>query len=329
MTPNNQPMLQVNQLRRVFNAPQGLWERMRGKPAEEIVAVDGITFDILPKQTFSLVGESGCGKSTTGRCVLRLIQPSSGKVRFEDVDVLELPLIELRALRRKMQIVFQDPYSSLNPHMTVEQILMEVLNFHKIGEGKIERQERVKELLNKVGLDHTHLERYPHEFSGGQRQRIGIARALAVEPKFIVCDEPVSALDVSVQAQIINLLEDLQAAQGLTYLFIAHDLSVVHHISDWVGVMYLGRIVEESATDELFDHPHHPYTRALLASIPRLVPQRERDRSIVKGELAVELAGKGGCRFRNRCPSAMEKCIQDPPWVEVAAGHRSRCWLDQ
>lgn len=328
MTSLRTDWLTVKDLRRTFTLPQPLWDRLRRIPAKEVRAVDGISFDIAEKRTFALVGESGCGKSTTGRCILRLIEPSGGKVTFAGQDVTHASAQEMRALRRKMQIVFQDPYSSLNPRMTVEQTLMEVLAFHNIGSNRSEQRQRVIELIEQTGLDASHLECYPHEFSGGQRQRIGIARALAVEPEFIVCDEPVSALDVSVQAQIINLLEDLQAAYGLTYLFIAHDLGVVHHISQAIAVMYLGKIVEESATQELFDHPHHPYTRALLASIPRLHPQRTPDRVIVRGELVPEMAELGGCLFRNRCSFAMEKCNREPPWVEVSAGHFSRCWLE-
>ncbi len=328
MTSSHADWLAVRDLRRTFTLPQPLWDRLRKKPAKEVRAVDGISFDIAEKSTFALVGESGCGKSTTGRCILRLIEPSGGQVTFAGQDVTHASPLEMRTLRRKMQIVFQDPYSSLNPRMTVEQTLMEVLSFHNIGSNRSEQQQRVLELIQQTGLDASHLERYPHEFSGGQRQRIGIARALAVEPQFIVCDEPVSALDVSVQAQIINLLEDLQAEYGLTYLFIAHDLGVVHHISQTIAVMYLGKIVEECATEELFEHPHHPYTRALLASIPRLHPLKPSERAIVRGELGPEMAETGGCLFRSRCPFAMEKCKQEPPWVEVRAGHFSRCWLE-
>jgi len=318
----------VRELRRTFTLPQDWWSRLRGKPAGQVVAVAGINLQIAARTTLALVGESGCGKSTTGRCILRLIEPSGGSVYFDGQDVLAADAEALRYLRRRMQIVFQDPYSSLNPRMTVEQTLREVLAFHNLGTTSTERHERMLELLVQVGLDTSHAERYPHEFSGGQRQRIGIARALAVEPQFIVCDEPVSALDVSVQAQIINLLEDLQTRHGLTYLFIAHDLSVVHHISEQVAVMYLGRVVEQAPTAELFADPHHPYTRALLAAIPRPDPMRHRDHSVVRGELAAELAGHHGCPFRNRCPFVMPRCEEDPPWQEVAPGHWSRCWLD-
>lgn len=325
---NGQFLLEVCELQHTFTLPQGWWSRLRGEAAAQLVAVAGVNLQIASRTTLALVGESGCGKSTTGRCILRLIEPGGGSVYFAGQDVLAADAETMRQLRRHMQIVFQDPYSSLNPRMTVEQTLKEVLTFHQLGATGAERHERVLELLAQVGLDATHAERYPHEFSGGQRQRIGIARALAVEPQFIVCDEPVSALDVSVQAQIINLLEDLQAAYGLTYLFIAHDLSVVHHISDQVAVMYLGRVVEQAPTAALFAEPHHPYTRALLAAIPRTDPTRRRDHSAVRGELAVELAGHHGCPFRNRCPLVMPRCNEDPPWQEVAPDHWSRCWLD-
>ena len=329
MTVNNRKTLvEVKNLQRSFVMSQGWLDRMRGNPAKEVVAVNGVSLNIAEGSTVALVGESGCGKSTAGRCILRLIEPSSGNIAFKGKDILAIDKTELRHLRRQMQIVFQDPYSSLNPHMTVEEILMEVLTFHQIGANRSERHQRVLELLQQVGLDASHMDRFPHEFSGGQRQRIGIARALAVEPQFIVCDEPVSALDVSVQAQIINLLEDLQTTRGLTYLFIAHDLSVVHHISEHVAVMYLGKIMEEADTDELFGHPRHPYTQALLAAIPRMKPDRKHDHSIVRGELATELAAQHGCPFRNRCPFVESRCEEDPPWVEVTTGHFSRCWLD-
>ncbi len=321
------PLLRVQHLLHTFSLPQSWWDRLRGKEEMRIVAVNDVNFTITPRSTMALVGESGCGKSTTGRCILRLIEPEAGEIFFQGEDVRAASAAKLRELRRQMQIVFQDPYSSLNPHFTVEQTLTEVLEFHQIGSNKIERKERVLALLHQVGLDEAMLNRYPHEFSGGQRQRIGIARALAVEPQFVVCDEPVSALDVSVQAQIINLLIDLQAAQGLTYLFIAHDLSVVHHISDEVAVMYLGQIVEQAETEELFSHPHHPYTQALLAAIPRLNPTKKHDHNLVRGELAIELAAQRGCPYRNRCAFVMARCDETPPLTEVAPQHWSRCWL--
>jgi oligopeptide transport system ATP-binding protein len=321
-------LLEVRNLRRTFNLPQTWWGRLLGQPAQQIVAVDGVNLTITARSTLALVGESGCGKSTTGRCLLRLIEPSSGSVYFEGQDVLAAEAGQMQRLRRRMQIVFQDPYSSLNPRLTVEQTLREVLTFHGLGANRSERRQRVLELLAQVGLDAGHAERYPHEFSGGQRQRIGIARALAVEPQFIVCDEPVSALDVSVQAQIINLLADLQLAHGLTYLFIAHDLSVVHHLSNRVAVMYLGQVVEEAPTLELFKQPHHPYTQALLAAIPRPDPTRRRSHAAVRGELTSHLPDRRGCLFRNRCPLVMPRCGEDPAWLEVAPDHWSRCWLD-
>lgn len=327
MTAPTTPLLEVKQLQRAFPLPQTLGDWLRRKEAPEVVAVDGVSLAVAPRTTLALVGESGCGKSTTGRCILRLIEPSAGSVHFDGADVLAANAADMRKLRRSMQIVFQDPYSSLNPRKTVGGMLDEVLAFHGLGSTAAERRERLLALLASVGLDPGHAARYPHEFSGGQRQRIGIARALAVEPRFIICDEPVSALDVSVQAQIINLLETLQESQGLTYLFIAHDLSVVHHISDVVAVMYLGRIVEQAPTGELFARPHHPYTQALLAAIPRPDPGRKRHQ-VLRGETAPELVGHQGCPFRNRCPHAMAKCSETPPWQQVAPGHWSRCWLD-
>ncbi len=322
------PLLVVENLRRTFTLPQDWWDRVRGKPPPELVAVDGVDLRIAGRTTMALVGESGCGKSTVGRCILRLIEPTGGAVTFDTQDVLRLDGHGMRQLRRKMQFVFQDPYSSLNPRQTVAHMLGEVLAFHRLATTRHERHERVQELLAQVGLNPAHATRYPHEFSGGQRQRIGIARALAVEPQFIVCDEPVSALDVSVQAQIINLLEDLQASHGLTYLFISHDLSVVRHISSVVAVMYLGRIVEQAPTAALFEQAHHPYTQALLAAIPHPDPSRRRSHTVVRGEVVSELAGHVGCPFRNRCPHAMPHCAtDDPPWQEVSPGHWSRCWL--
>jgi oligopeptide transport system ATP-binding protein len=259
---------------------------------------------------------------------LSKIEPDAGSVVFDGIDVVAADGGAMRTLRKRMQIVFQDPYSSLNPRMTIGAILGEVLSFHGVGGGGDERRARIAELLTDVGLNAGHAARYPHEFSGGQRQRIGIARALALKPDLVILDEPVSALDVSVQAQILNLLEDLQAEHGLTYLFIAHDLSVVHHISDRVAVMYLGRIVEQAPTNELFANPHHPYTRALLAAIPRPDPEDRPERPSVAGEIQTALASEAGCPFRNRCPMAMAKCEETPPWVEVAPDHHSRCWLD-
>ena len=290
-----------------------------------VQAVDGISFSIRKGETLGLVGESGCGKSTTGRTILHLLDPTSGTVVFNDQNVFELQRQEMKVLRRDMQIIFQDPYASLNPRRPIGESIKAGLNIHQVG-TPTERTEMVLDILHKVGLEDYHYHRYPHEFSGGQRQRIGIARAIALKPKFIVCDEPVSALDVSIQSQVLNLLHDLQDEFGLTYLFIAHNLSVVEHISDRVAVMYLGKIIELASRDDLYLNPLHPYTKALMSAIPIPKPSLRRTRTILKGEVPSPLDPPSGCRFHPRCPIATEQCsVEEPEFVEVMKDHYVAC----
>jgi oligopeptide transport system ATP-binding protein len=320
------PLLEVRDLVKYFHVGGGFF----GGPAGVVRAVDGVSFEIRRGETLGLVGESGCGKTTVGRCLLQLERPTRGQVLFEGRDLTALSEEELRPIRRRMQVIFQDPYSSLNPRMTVGQILAEPLMVHGIVADRERRAQRVRELLSHVGLLAQHAHRYPHQLSGGQRQRVGIARALAVEPALIICDEPVSALDVSIQAQIINLLEDLQAEFGLTYLFVAHDLSVVRHISDRVAVMYLGRIVEITDRKSLYDVPRHPYTKALLSAVPIPDPalEAQRERVVLGGEVPSPLNPPSGCAFHPRCPIAIDRCRDAFPELrELAAGHRAACIL--
>ena len=322
---NQETLLQVEDLKMHFPIYRGVFQRQVGA----VRAVDGVSFDVRRGETLGLVGESGCGKSTTGRTILQLYRPTAGEVHFEGVDLVHLKGEDLRKMRRKMQMIFQDPYASLNPRMTVADIVGEPLMVHSVATGK-EIQERVQHLLEVVNLNPSFASRYPHEFSGGQRQRIGVARALALQPSFIICDEPISALDVSIQAQVVNLLEELQEQFNLTYLFIAHDLSMVKHISDRVAVMYLGVIVELTTRDELYAKPLHPYTQALLSAvpIPDPVADAQRKRTILQGDVPSPANPPSGCRFRTRCPIAEAMCAETrPEFREIRPGHFVACFF--
>ncbi|RXI96560.1 ATP-binding cassette domain-containing protein [Anaerobacillus alkaliphilus] len=313
---NNTPLLEIRNLKKYFNVD-----------GKQLMAVNNLSLRIEEGETVGLVGESGCGKSTAGKTIIRLYSPTDGEVIFNGQNIVNLSNREMNKLRREMQIVFQDPYASLNPRMTVEDIIGEPLDLHKAATGK-QRKQRIKELLELVGLNAEHMNRFAHEFSGGQRQRIGIARALALNPKFIVCDEPISALDVSIQAQVVNLLKDLQQKLNLTYLFIAHDLSMVKYISDRILVMYLGNMVELTDSDSLYADPLHPYTKALLTSVPIPDPTITRERIIIEGEVPSPINPPSGCVFRTRCPVAMDICAQAiPEWKEVKPGHFTACHL--
>jgi oligopeptide transport system ATP-binding protein len=317
------PLLEVKNLQVHFPVKHGLFSRVH----EFVKAVDDVSFAIEPGETLGLVGESGCGKTTLGRAIVKLVEPTAGSILFEGEDIARLSGSALRARRRKFQMIFQDPYGSLNPRMTVGQIIGEAIDIHKLAENPAARQRRIVELLQAVGLDPAHAQRYPHEFSGGQRQRIGIARALAVEPKLIVCDEPVSALDVSVQAQIINLLQELQEQRGIAYLFIAHDLAVVEHISRRTMVMYLGKIVETAAARDIIGAPKHPYTQALISAVPVVDPDSKRRRIVLPGDVPSPIHPPTGCPFHPRCPRAeLPRCATEVPALrEITPGHRASC----
>jgi oligopeptide/dipeptide ABC transporter ATP-binding protein len=320
---NKHDLLIVKDLVKYFPVRSGILQRVTAW----VQAVDKVSFAVKEGETLGMVGESGCGKTTVGRSILRLIEPTSGAVEFDGQDVIKMKPKELKLARRNMQIIFQDPYASLNPRLPIGESVMEGLQIHKIGHPK-ERWDIAVNMLKKVGLEDYHSRRYPHEFSGGQRQRIGIARALALQPKFIICDEPVSALDVSIQSQVLNILKDLQQEFGLTYLFIAHNLSVVEHISDRVAVMYLGKMVELTGRDVLFREPLHPYTKALMSAIPAADPGLKRERIILKGDVPSPLNPPKGCRFHPRCPVAIERCSQEEPqFKEARPGHWVACWL--
>jgi peptide/nickel transport system ATP-binding protein/oligopeptide transport system ATP-binding protein len=315
-------LVQVKNLVKFFPIRGGFLQRVRAW----VQAVDDVSFTIREGETVGLVGESGCGKTTVGRTMLRLIEPTSGSVVFNGIDVFKLRGRELKEMRRNMQIIFQDPYASLDPRSPIGESIAEGLKIHNIGTSR-ERYERTITMLRKVGLEDYHARRYPHEFSGGQRQRIGIARALALQPKFIIADEPVSALDVSIQSQVLNILKDLQREFGLTYLFIAHNLSVVEHISDRVAVMYLGKMVELASREDLFRNPLHPYTQALMSAIPIPDPNLKRERIILQGDVPSPVNPPKGCRFHPRCPVAIDHCsVEEPPFIEVSPDHWVACW---
>lgn len=326
MDAKNTDLLQVNNLCKYFPVKSGIFNAKNSV----VKAVDNVTFSIPQGKTLGLVGESGCGKTTTGRTTIKLYKPTAGQIIFDGEDITDLSSKDMMPVRRKMQMIFQDPYASLNPRMTVGDIIGESIDIHNLMKGK-ERKERIEYLLRKVGLNKEHINRYPHEFSGGQRQRIGIARSLAVEPKLIVCDEPISALDVSIQAQIVNMLEELQDELGLTYLFIAHDLSMVKHISDEIGVMYLGQLVEVGESSEVYERSLHPYTRALLSAVPIPDPRetKKRQRIMLKGELPSPIDPPSGCHFRTRCPHAMAICAEEQPLLlpVKGSGNRVACHL--
>lgn len=317
-------VLKVENLKVHFPVKGGLFTKK-----QVVKAVDGVSFEIYPKETFGLVGESGCGKSTTGRAIVKLYEPTSGTVYYHGEDVTKIKGGHLAEFRRNVQMIFQDPYASLNPRMTVGEIIREPMDIHHIFNTKEEREQRVRELLDIVGLKPDHIRRYPHEFSGGQRQRIGIARTLALHPQFIVCDEPISALDVSIQAQVINLLEHIQKEMGISYLFIAHDLSMVKHISDRIGVIYLGNLVEIGDSDDVYHRPLHPYTQALLSAVPIPDPRvaREKKRIVLEGELPSPLDTPSGCVFRTRCPNATERCAREKPGMVNVGKRTVACFL--
>ena len=317
-------VLKVENLKVHFPVKGGIYTKK-----QVVKAVDGVSFEIYPRETFGLVGESGCGKSTTGRAIVKLYEPTSGTVYYHGEDVTKIKGSHLAEFRRNVQMIFQDPYASLNPRMTVGEIIREPMDIHHIFNTKEEREQRVRELLDIVGLKPDHIRRYPHEFSGGQRQRIGIARTLALNPQFIVCDEPISALDVSIQAQVINLLEHIQKEMGISYLFIAHDLSMVKHISDRIGVMYLGNLVEIGDSDDVYHRPLHPYTQALLSAVPIPDPRvaREKKRIVLEGELPSPLDTPSGCVFRTRCPNATERCAREKPGMVNVGKRTVACFL--